>query len=680
MVITKFTCKALTSISYLSNKSSLFFIIFLITCLFSALPFSLEANTQSGKSAVREIISYEALVNKSIYTHSNETIDSVVNDTSIYDNTKRRLLQTYFEPFSSLCNERLKSDAQNFTNIVDLYPIYSAQPAWVALFIDGRFQLFYSQNTLRVFVPGNSPQASFDQHYSVIRHPINEVLEMDKLTISQLEIYAFNNDYLKYQIELNPAPYTLKTSNFVKNSKNNYCLPPRNSSLDLQGLESIFTYPMLPEAIEVTNDNKLYIYAQQHDVHQTIAKEPIAFSDFAVIYRSIFHYGYNPPFISLDKNEDNRYAKVNYGGYLENTRVGEVVLEADKLFKTITTGFDTNSKQFITEQIDQKVDSYLSEDMRSFLTKSSSHRMSMRYWFYPDSVLTVTNGDIGLVKQCQFFADLERTDKIINKNIAAKETIEHLNTNFTQYQSAFPTLRELDNVARLMALVNWLKFSKINERIELDELLSVELPAHPTPINHNKVLVLSTISYPKNDNLTPAYIKKNIKQFYLTDLLPDSLKVDSDQDFFDFSLAYHSNLKDGDKLPEKYASLYLQHFSLATVMESQKEKINEIKAKIKNDNTKYMHNQLIHEQNSLIHHYNNNVNRHSELVSQINNLHLSTTYIVSLSGGIDLNPDKFTVLYRKNDTDVEALKKMNFMTKGNVSKYKNWLRNNIENY
>lgn len=680
MLIAKTGNKAL---NYLVDNLTFRIVISIIAIFLLAFPSSLIAKNQSDRSPLRIIISYDRSVNKSLYTHSNETIASVIADKSISNATKNGLLQPYLEQFSRLCNDGLENDNNSYTNIVDFYPLFSAQPAWVALFRGGQYQIFYSKSTIRIFVKGKTPEGGYNQHYSVIRHPINKVLKMDNLNISRLEVYTFNNDYFKYQIALNLTPYILETSKLVKNSENNYCLLPRNSSLDLEGLENIFKYPMTPEAIQVTKDNKFYLYARMNLEHDDISVKPITLSDFAVIYRAIFHYGYNPPFISLDKDENSRYAKVNFGGYLENTEMGEIVLEADKLFKTITTGLDLNNKQFIVEELRQKVDSFVTEEERSFLDSSPSQKISNRYWFYPDSILTVTDGDIGLVKKCQFFADVKRMDEAINQSAHSKQTVDHLNTHFAQYQTVFPTLRELDNVGRLMGLVKWLKYSNVDERMELDELLSVELPACYTPLEHERILVLNNVSYSQNEGLTMSYIRDNIKQFYLTDLIPDSLKIDSDQDFFDFAANYHSKLGKEDTIPRKHYTLYAQNQGVLFIMESQKKQIEEIKSEIetmkkqKNYNQS-KHNQLVKKQNEIVRAYNSNIKRVDKLVAKIKDLHISNTSFVSLSGGVDLNPNKLTVLYSENDSEIGMLRKMKFRHQRNVSIYEGWLRSSFE--
>ena len=66
------------------------------------------------------------------------------------------------------------------------------------------------------------------------------------------------------------------------------------------------------------------------DQRDTLAGEPVSLADLAVAYRAVFHAGDNDAFISLDPNADPALASVNFGGHLEDTRIGAAILAADR--------------------------------------------------------------------------------------------------------------------------------------------------------------------------------------------------------------------------------------------------------------------------------------------------------------------------------------------------------------
>ena len=294
-------------------------------------------------------IPYGELIDKSTLTHSGETVGSVIQKIPSHGDDFKGLIQQYLEPYSILCHDKLlsivKTDTPPLVNILAHYPIGSEQPAWVDLFREGHFQLYYNSNLIRVFLKGTDPESSFEKYRSVIRHPIQDVMSSDHMSIKNIEVYVFTNDYATTEIKLNTIPFTYAI--------NDINLSPKRKSIDLDSIEEFLKLGVILEAVEVDKNDNLFFYGRRAS-NQTIADQPISISDIAVVYRSVFHYGYNSPYISLDKHEDNRYAKVNLGGHLENTRVGHVVLEADKLFKTLSTGIDPNTHELVKFKITKK--------------------------------------------------------------------------------------------------------------------------------------------------------------------------------------------------------------------------------------------------------------------------------------------------------------------------------------
>ena len=209
------------------------------------------------------------------------------------------------------------------------------------------------------------------------------------------------------------------------------------------------------------------------------------------------------------------FDKVNFGGHLENTRVGYVVLEADKLFKLLGTGIDPNIHKPMKFKIIKHVPTFLTEDERGFLEGNNSKGYTqISYWFYPDSIGTVTDGSIGAVSNNQFLADAERMDtKKVNISNATKKTIDHLNQNFSQYERAENIFKELSTVGRIMALVIWLKKMNMDNRIELDDLLSVNIPTFKTQKRTKKMLATSVLAVPGSSNLTSQYVRDYTKTY-----------------------------------------------------------------------------------------------------------------------------------------------------------------------
>lgn len=631
-------------------------------------------------------ISYGGLVDKTLLTHSGETVGTVISQIPQYDDESKGLVQPYLEPFSILCHDVLLSikgpDTMPLVNIVNHFPIGSEQPAWVALFREGHYQLYYSSTKIRVFLKGTNTKQSFEESKSVIRHAIMAVSNSNATKIDSVEVYVFNNDYPSTTISLNTIPdsYTLQ----------NLDLGPQNRSIDLLAIGEFLDEGVILEAVEVDENNDLYFYGKTAK-KQTLAGKPLSLADLAVIYRSIFHFGYNSPYISLDKHEDNRFAKVNFGGHLENTHVGHVVLEADKLFKALSTGIDPNTHRIIKDKITKAVPGFLTEDEQSLLENSEIGRTQIRYWFYPDEIGTVTDGSIGAVLSNQFFADVERMDLPLDVSSAVRRTINHLNNNFGQYERAFEIFKELSTVGRLMALVNWLEGMDIAKRVELDELLAVKIPAYTTSTKTKKMLAITAAVYTNLSQLSSQNIREFTKVFYISDMIDKFTSSASDDQFLQLGSSYFKNLDTDDLAPYPYKNLIHQSELLESRIDYNSDQLESLNAQISqselklNENSSVsitQHNKLVEKYNSLLVSKQNSINDYNLVISRLKSMKLITNYITSVGGGINLRPKDFKMISSSRNApkirEIISIKNR-LQTVGKIAKAGNWIRSSIGN-
>lgn len=629
-------------------------------------------------------ISYGGLVDRTLFTHSGETVGAVISQIPQYDDEFKGLVQSFLEPFSILCHDVLLSingpDTLPFINIVNHYPIGSEQPAWTALFREGHYQLYYSPTKIRVFLKGTNAKQSFEKNKSVIRHAIRDVINSDATKIDSVEVFVFTNDYASTTIKLNtiPASYSLQQLD----------LGPQRQSIDLSAIEEFLGEGVILEAVEADENNDLYFYGKAAR-NQTLAGEPLSLADLAVIYRSVFHYGYNSPYISLDKHEDNRYAKVNFGGYLENTHVGHVVLGADKLFKALSTGIDPNTHRVIRDRIAREVPAFLTEDELSLLDNSVTGHTQIRYWFYPDEIGTVTDGAIGAVLSYQFLADVERMDMPLSVSSAVTRTITHLNKNFGQYERAFETFRELSTVGRLMALVNWLKVMDVTERVELDELLSVKIPAFRTPSRTKKMLAITAVAYSDVSHLSAQNIREFSKVYYISDLIDKCIATTSDKQFLQLASEYFDSLDIDELAPHQYKSLKSQAEALDKTITYYDDQLESLDAQIRQSErtlNEYStlsvnrHNKLVNKYNSIQVAQKKRIYDYNVVIDRINNVNLVSNCITSVGGGINLRPKEFKKISRsRNAPRIKEIisVKSRIQTFGKITKAGNWIRSRV---
>lgn len=665
-------------------KILLIFLIFVLVSCQSTSEYNNSSNT-SGKANTWISISYSDLVNKSILTHSGETIGDVIKQIPKYDDSIKGLVQPYLEPFSILCHDVLlyfkEPDTQPLVNILAHYPIGSEQPAWVDLFREGHFQLYYNKKLVRLFLKGDDPEISFGKYQPIVRHPIQDILNDEYLSIENIEVYVFKNDYEKTEININTNPIVFGIDDID--------LSPKRQPLDLNSIDEFFKQGIALYATEVDEDNDIFFYGKKASDH-TIASHPISLSDIAVIYRAIFHHGYNEPYISLDTHEDNRYAKVNFGGYLENTHVGHVVLEADKLFKMLSTGIDPNTYEQVKTKITEHVSDFLTEDERSLLENSTEESIEIRYWFYPDEIVAVTDGSIGVVQTYQFLADAERMDFDVDLDRATRETIKHLNENYSQYLKAHTIYKELNVVGRIMALINWMREMNVGSRVELDDLLSVKIPAFKTPSKTKKMLAVTAMVHPENVKINSQNVREYSKTYYLSHLLDKYNASTSDEEFLE--IAYNS-LSDDELFAifPPYNDLEEQINNYAKQIDSIERELDILDTAIEEkDATLDIYSSVeVAEYNRLVDEYNNLYEKYLSLfeiynkkVNEFNEMSIITGLISSIGGGISLNPREFKKAIINKDSPAirEVLQIKNQLAPaGNISKTGEWLRSNAGN-
>jgi hypothetical protein len=596
----------------------------------SPVPISPNGASRNRGGAKWLTINYNELVDREVLTHSGRTVGALLDQISgtTTPTSKNVLsdLQPYLEPFSFVCNDIVAASTPSnqmvYANTTAEFPAGSRQPAWAALFRGGMYQLFIGDGRARLFIKGKDPEELFSAHHSVVRHPLRMALEQAGTSTLAVEVYAFENNYVNRSISLDINPYVVNV--------NLDTLHQRKKGFPLDGIGEFLAKGVTLDAVEIDENQDFFFYGTP-STRQTLAGRPQSLEDLAVIYRATFHYGHNAPYISLDRHEDNRFAKVNFGGFFEDTRVGSVVLEADKLFKTMSTGLDPNSRRNIRGTISKFVPDFLTEDERSLSDGSEGMgHQQIRYWFYPDKIQTVTDGRIAAVQSSQFMADAERMDQKATLSRPLQETINHLNTNFYKYSQGLPTFRELDSVGRLMAVVNWLRSSGAGNQVDLDDLLAVELSAFETPRKTKKILAISAEAGPEHAERLSNSIRRKV--YCLDSVLDGADPSMSDQDILNLASTWYRQHPDPDLAPDGKGR-----------MEWMKSRLNVLQSSIDRDReylNRYDRGQVARF-NANVEEYNSLKDDYNMEVAAYNRRGYRTHTIVSVGGGINLRPDDF---------------------------------------
>jgi hypothetical protein len=650
-------------------------------------------------------ISYDELVDKTQLTQSGEPLSNAIktSETSII---ARGAAQPFLSPYSSLLIDVLDSihpsSGAPWVNMGYYFDPGTEQPAWAVLMRGGEaFVATNGDGQARIFLPGSDPQVAYQKYYGVVRHSLAELLPENGDPLS-IEVFAFENNYERSELRLNEIPYVFSASSFPP--------PIGKRPLDLAGLEQFFQEDVALEGGSLSQDEGLTLYGRKSEP-QTLAGRTVNISDLAVAYRAVFHAGDNAAFISLDPNIDPTKVTVNFGGFLEDTVIGSVVLESDKRFKTLCTGLDPNNFRDLRNGIrttipDFKTSSELeaSDDLMS----DQSGWVGTRFWFYPESVQVETDfaGLYARIVNAQFTADAERSrsdyadvvqfDALKKRQLSPhiKKTIDHLNENYKYYASAFPELRELLVVGRLIGLMSWLN-GRSTSPIDFDALLAVPLPAFRTDRERTQLLSATTVSSMKSlegqvfgkaivTNLTPILEttvnghfrdtnalatflalrsgrQEADRNFYLTEatqLLRDYgrasvrglIKTKDDLKALAHEAAGRTYAPEPDYILRKKNELNRLQTNMLTI----KREIENLQSVMKqNADT---HNIYFERHNSLVDQYNSLLVQHNSLVAEINAFDVRISKITEIGGGISLRPREFSIVKRSDSAMISEMR------------------------
>jgi len=472
-------------------------------------------------------IHYGDLIDKTVLTRSGRPLNIV-----LMDSLRRGEAQPFVEKFSYLLHYAVDMnkgiDAQPQLNVVDAYPIGSPQPAWVAIFNSGRILVTTNyKGYARVYLPGKNPRNEYKKNYSIIRHCLGGLLSEDGSRLI-VEVYTYKNNYTNSTLLLNLQSYKIATNGFPS--------PENRMPLDLAGLEEFFQKGGQLEGAKLDKQQGLLLFAKKGP-DQTIAGNAVSLADLAVAYRAAFHAGDNSAYISLDKHKDPTKAAINFGGFLEDTYIGAAALEADKRFKTLGCGLDPNSYEDIRNYTRDSMPSFMTDAERAFLNQApfdSTKYIGTHLWFYPGliDVKTDTNYMYARIFKLQFMADAERVRDEADTLVQFKskkaslpnfvqDNINDLNKHYEKYASAYREIQELEVVARLMGICSWLLQANA-DWLDLDALLSVDLPPRTTEREKERLMAVSHFTYISPKDILMDYVRDNTKIRLINPVLEES--------------------------------------------------------------------------------------------------------------------------------------------------------------
>jgi hypothetical protein len=663
----------------------------------------------TGRATTRDrwvTVSYANLLPQDTVVRTGESLSSALRDSSL-----RNAVQPFVDGYSELLPSVLEMingpDKTPHHNVVDYFPAGAPQPAWVGILRGGRIYISTDdEHHAKVFLLGDDPERCYKENYSVIRHCLAMLLRHAQGEL-EVDTFAYHNDYQTSELRINTIPYSLRATSFDSDKTN----------LDLDGLADFFAQGPELRGAAVNKNKGLTLYGCASE-RQTLAGKPVELADLAVAYRAAFHAGDNEAFISLDPHKDPTKVTVNFGGFLENTRIGSVVLEADKRFKTITSGLDPSTFLDRRAYTRTHVPSFLSSAERDLLygdTALTGKWIGTRFWYYPDAIGVDSDlqYEYAVITNPRFTADAERSREdfaslaVFNQkknetlSPSIRDNINDLNRNYMEYVGAFPEIAELQQVARLMGICSWL-FKAAPSYLDCDDLLAVQLPACETESERTQLLAATYLTISEAERperarvtedstlvfLTPI-LDKTVAEFFQTpanvekylsgthdeaELQHSPWTAEATRLFEQYQQRKVREMVDSKEALKKladYAASAVQppeptskskldeQIELGKQVLAQLEtKITRLKRQLEQSPDVYSYNSLVDMYTRLVGQYELVRQNLNTLIRQHNAMHFRSSFIVEISGGINLESSKFAIRQQPSSPSLIKLKEI----------------------
>ena len=651
--------------------------------------------------------SYDDIIERAQLTQSGRSVGEVLRT---FDGRRndRGELQSSLDRFAAMLDDVVAAERPSapngFAPICDSFPAGSAQPAWAALVRSGAMHISTDgKGSVRLYLPVSSTSGSVDAsatykaRYSVLRHPLAWLADNNGGKPLSVEVFCFNNDYARKTLHL-----SLRTTVFSEGRFPSAAAQPLNIAEIQDFMQSA------PRIVGARLGAGSVMLLGEKSRSETLDGAPLSIADLAVAYRACVHSGANEPFVSLDPHAQPTKVTVSLGGYLEDTRIGTVLLEADKRFKSLSTGLSPDGIADIAATVQARVPTFIATDQRHFATKGTEAGWrGTRYWFYPDSIVVESNlsGTVAAVVSPRFTADAERSKEDVSslgakmesaKALLAPETRESIadfNRDYDQLSGSFNELNELDTVGRIMGLFVWSNRSLSRTQVDWDALMGIELPAYATP--RDKYQLLSSSLLVKSGRGTSTslqivrqaftrFLSVRFADFKFTDAEIAKLREGVAGQPWDVRRSTAGSWVGGDAakpigglltskvLVRNFTTVMSdrsgdnpRHEELNASLDTIKAEMTELDASIaliKERMTVLERAQMFDDYNALVRKVNaaigtrrNLTARYNETVAAYNDLPQVTRSIVHIGGGISVRPDSFSIRDVATSPSVEKI-------------------------
>jgi len=201
---------------------------------------------------------------------------------------------------------------------------------------------------------------------------------------------------------------------------------------------------------------------------------------------------FEPPRYQPDRD---KYVNVLYGGSIEDTHVGSVLFEADRIMKILSSGYDNRTGERIEgeEWFKSEWDFIAEEDFDNHTYKEEWHR----YWFTinKNAISVDPEANAVRIKDDILQVKTERVE-MVNGQLQSSfqkssynsqyKWVEHFNENLDRYKEEYPVLEELEVLSRWSALLLAMR----ENGIVFDDVEIGNIPTQKTPTKTSVIKII----------------------------------------------------------------------------------------------------------------------------------------------------------------------------------------------
>ena len=337
---------------------------------------------------------------------------------------------------------------------------------------------------------------------------------------------SWNKIYIEKRRNYQTGTPSVKSKIIVGNIKENYIEydPQRdvkNVSINLEKISKIRNQGDIVGMF--VEKGKLYVVVEEIKLSNKKIEYTRYPEDIVILIRGIYNSPDHCIWQTIDpppnKHDWERYGLIYYGGMVENTHVGMVMFESDRIMKCLSGGYDNRSGKPINLSLGYKSEwDYMPEISfdDQFIEEEEWHR----FWFTTKDTIVQYDPDSKVVKIIgnPLSIKTERMEMINGKlestfdpdyDSSSYKWTRHFEDNLLSYAKYYPVLYELHELSRWTSLFNAL----YETGFVFDNIYLNNFPYVSTPV---KTPVITVMKERTVEETTETRIETKTSQIRLT--------------------------------------------------------------------------------------------------------------------------------------------------------------------